>query len=174
MKIAARLTVILALVAALAAVIVAKRMRSAPVAPGPVAPSAVSPDAPVFTPAPDAPQPQPAEAIASTASDLVVPLPRLVDLGAKECIPCKMLAPILEQLTAEYKGRLDVVFIDVWENPAAGQDYNIRLIPTQIFFDAQGKELWRHQGFISKDDILAKWKEFGVDLPQGAPVPAPE
>lgn len=92
------------------------------------------------------------------------PLPRLLDLGAGRCIPCKMMAPILEQLKNEYAGKLEVEFIDVWKNPDAGKPYAIEVIPTQIFFDATGKELFRHIGFYSKDDILAKWKELGVEL----------
>ncbi len=100
-------------------------------------------------------------------------LPRLVDLGADKCVPCKMMAPILEELKEQYKGTFDVVFIDVWKNPDAGAQYGIKLIPTQIFYDASGKELFRHEGFFSKDDILAKWKEFGVALSaSGAVTPA--
>jgi len=91
-------------------------------------------------------------------------LPVLIDLGAGKCIPCKMMAPILEELKEEYAGRMKVEFIDVWENPDAGKEYGIKLIPTQIFYDASGKELFRHEGFYSKADILAKWKECGVDL----------
>jgi thioredoxin 1 len=91
-------------------------------------------------------------------------LPRLVDLGATTCIPCKMMAPILEDLKKTYAGKMDVQFIDVWENPDAGKKYGINGIPTQIFFDAKGKELFRHEGFFGKEDILAKWKELGVDL----------
>ena len=91
-------------------------------------------------------------------------LPRLVDLGADKCIPCKMMAPILEELKSEYKGKLEVIFIDVWKNPQEGPKYKIRVIPTQIFFDAAGKELFRHEGFFSKEDILAKWKKFGFDF----------
>jgi len=91
-------------------------------------------------------------------------LPRLVDVGAKKCIPCKLMAPILEELKVEYEGVLKVEFIDVWENPKAGKEYGVRLIPTQIFYDSSGKELFRHEGFFSKKDILAKWKELGVEL----------
>jgi thioredoxin 1 len=91
-------------------------------------------------------------------------LPRLVDLGADKCIPCKMMAPVLKELTKEYEGRMTVEFIDVWKNPDAGKAHKINLIPTQIFFDAGGKELFRHEGFFSKKDILAKWKELGVAL----------
>ncbi len=53
-------------------------------------------------------------------------------------------------------------FIDVWKNPDAGKEYEIQMIPTQIFFDAEGKERFRHTGFFGKEDILAKWKELGV------------
>jgi thioredoxin 1 len=91
-------------------------------------------------------------------------LPVLVDLGADKCIPCKMMAPILEELKSEYDGRLIVDFIDVWKNPDEAPKYGVKLIPTQIFFDALGKELFRHEGFISKEDILSKWAELGVEL----------
>ena len=91
-------------------------------------------------------------------------LPRLVDLGAGKCIPCKQMKPVLAELTQEYAGQFEVVFIDVWENRAAGEPYGIRLIPTQIFFAADGKELARHEGFMAKKDILAKWRELGVEL----------
>lgn len=91
-------------------------------------------------------------------------LPRLVDLGAGECIPCKMMAPVLEELKKEYAGIFQVEFIDVWKNPDAGKKYDVRLIPTQIFFDASDKELFRHEGFFSKEDILSKWKEFGIEI----------
>ena len=91
-------------------------------------------------------------------------LPRLVDLGADKCIPCKMMAPVLEDLKTNYKDKLAVEFIDVWKNPTQGGKYNIRVIPTQIFYDSSGKELFRHEGFFAKDEIIAKWKEFGVDL----------
>ena len=101
-------------------------------------------------------------------------LPKLVDLGAGKCIPCKLMAPILEELKTEYTGRLEVVFIDVWENQDAGQEYGISLIPTQVFYDPAGKELARHEGFFSKEDILAKWKELGFDLAATPAAPKPE
>ena len=77
-----------------------------------------------------------------------------------------MMAPILEGLKKEYEGRMQVDFIDVWKNPDAGKQYGIKMIPTQIFYDAGGKELFRHEGFFAKDDILAKWKELEVKFPQ--------
>ncbi len=94
-------------------------------------------------------------------------LPTLIDLGAGKCIPCKMMAPILEELKVECKDSFNVNFIDVWENPGEKEKYGINLIPTQIFIDASGKEIFRHEGFFSKEDILGKWKEFGVDAEKG-------
>ena len=91
----------------------------------------------------------------------ILPLPRVLDLGADKCMACKAMEPVLEKLREEYKGKLQVDFIDVWKNPDEAKKYNIRSIPTQIFFDADGKELYRHTGFISEEDILKKWKELG-------------
>ncbi|MDH7504138.1 MAG: thioredoxin family protein [Verrucomicrobiota bacterium] len=100
----------------------------------------------------------------SSGPAVAAKLPKLVDLGADKCIPCKMMAPILEELKEQYAGQLEVEFIDVWKNPAAGRAYGIQMIPTQIFYDAEGKERFRHVGFISKEDILAKFRELGVDF----------
>jgi thioredoxin 1 len=96
----------------------------------------------------------------------IAPLPKLVDLGASKCIPCKKMAPILEELKKEYAGVFDVEFIDVWqkENAKKAEEYKIESIPTQVFLDPKGKELWRHVGFFSKEEILAKWKELGFDF----------
>ena len=98
--------------------------------------------------------------------------PQLVDLGAKACIPCSKMAPILEQLTKEYADSLAVTFIDVKcrDNAATVKSYGIRGIPTQVFIDPDGKELWRHEGFLAKADILAKWAALGYKL---VPAPAP-
>lgn len=101
---------------------------------------------------------------ASTATESSRPLPRLVDLGADRCKPCMMMAPILEELKNEYAGRLQVEFYDVRQDPSIGRQYGVQIIPTQIFYDADGNELWRHEGFLSKEDILAKWAELGVSL----------
>ena len=105
--------------------------------------------------------------VESTPSQEKGNLPHLVDVGASKCIPCKMMAPILEELKKEYKGQMEVQFIDVWENRRAGQQYGIRAIPTQIFYDASGKDLFRHEGFFSKEDILKKCKELGFNLDKG-------
>ena len=91
-------------------------------------------------------------------------IPRLVDLGADKCIPCKKMAPILKAMKEEYAGRMVVEFIDVWKNPNGGKQYKIQVIPTQIFYDPTGKELYRHKGFMSREDILSRWKKLGFDF----------
>ena len=88
--------------------------------------------------------------------------PRLLDLGATTCIPCKKMIPVLEELKTEYEGGLDVEFVDVGRLPGVASQYGVQSIPTQIFFDAAGKELYRHEGFFAKEDILKKWEELGV------------
>jgi len=108
-----------------------------------------------------------ASANTETPAEKTVNLPRLVDLGADKCIPCKMMAPILEELKKDHAGTINVEFIDVWKTPEKTKEYGITIIPTQIFFDASGKELFRHEGFFSKEDILGKWKEFGINLEGG-------
>ena len=93
-------------------------------------------------------------------------LPMLWDFGAKKCIPCKKMAPMLDKLEENYKGYFIVKFTDVWmsENVQLAKQHGIQSIPTQIFFDKNGKELWRHVGFFSKDNILSKWKSLGYDF----------
>src|ERR1035437_10106809 len=98
------------------------------------------------------------------ATEAKAGIPRLIDLGADKCIPCKLMMPVMAELTKEYQGQLEVVFIDVWKDRDAGKPYGIQLIPTQIFYDASGKERFRHEGFMAKKDILAKWKELGIEL----------
>lgn len=100
----------------------------------------------------------------AVTAEATVALPRMIDLGADKCVPCKMMAPILEELKTEYEGRMVIEFIDVWKNPSAGAQYGIKLIPTQIFYAADGTELYRHEGFYGRDDILGKWRELGIDL----------
>lgn len=143
----------IALAVALVGVLIAKNAGKKPAA---TAPAAGEPSAAVETSA------VPAHTSESAAQSK--PLPRLVDLGAGKCIPCKMIAPILEDLKKSYAGKMEVEFIDVWKDPDAGKKYGINVIPTQIFYDAAGQELFRHEGFFGQDDILAKWRELGVSL----------
>ena len=75
----------------------------------------------------------------------------MVDVGADRCIPCKMMAPIIEDVREEYEGRAVVAFVDVWKYPQRAEPFKVRVIPTQIFYDATGREVMRHEGFMDKD-----------------------
>ena len=136
----------------------------------------------VAVPAPPVPQPPvlPADAAIRSAPAAQDPegapekaerLPRLLELGGETCINCMMMAPVLRELRAEYGARLKVEFIDVMEDKQAAQEYGVRLVPTQVFYDSQANELFRHEGFFAKADILAKWKELGIEL--GSPASPP-
>ncbi len=92
------------------------------------------------------------------------PLPRLLELGSEKCMPCRMMKPILAELEKEYAGQLKVEVIDVAKQPSVASKYKIRSIPTQIFFDAKGKEIFRHVGYYPKADILKAFKDKGVKL----------
>ena len=86
----------------------------------------------------------------------------MVDIGAKACIPCKMMIPVIESLSEEYEGRAAIVFIDVWKNPGETDKFGIRVIPTQIFYDKDGKEVMRHEGYFSKEEIIRVLTKLGV------------
>jgi thioredoxin 1 len=86
----------------------------------------------------------------------------MVDLGAKACIPCKLMAPIMEKMEKEYRGKAAIIFIDVWKNREQPARFGISTIPTQIFYDAKGKEVYRHEGFMSEEDIVAQLQKMGV------------
>ncbi len=86
----------------------------------------------------------------------------MIDLGAKKCIPCKMMAPIMEKMEKKYAGKAAIVFIDVWEHREQAGRFGIRAIPTQIFYDASGKEVSRHVGFMSEEDIIKTLSQLGV------------
>jgi len=88
--------------------------------------------------------------------------PTIIDLGARTCVPCKKMAPILESLSGEYRGKANVLFIDVHEDQDAAKKFRVQMIPTQIFFNAQGKEVKRHIGFMDKSDILKELKAVGL------------
>ena len=88
----------------------------------------------------------------------------MVDIGADKCIPCRLMAPILRSLRQEYQGKAAILFIDIWKQPEQAKKFSIRSIPTQIFYDREGKEIYRHEGFFGKDSILAVLKRAGVTV----------
>lgn len=98
---------------------------------------------------------------AETGTAALQQLPRLVDVGADKCIPCIKMAPILDQLREDFRGEMEVNFVDVWKKREEAARYGVQMIPTQIFYAADGKELFRHIGFYSREEILARWQELG-------------
>jgi len=89
-------------------------------------------------------------------------MPTMLDLGADRCRPCKMMVPVLEKVEKKYKGKAAIVFIDVWKDKAPAKRFGIRAIPTQIFFNAEGKEVYRHEGFMGEADIDKVFHRMGV------------
>ena len=87
----------------------------------------------------------------------------MVDLGAKKCIPCKMMAPILEKMEKEYEGKAAIIFIDVWKHRGEAKKFRIQAIPTQIFYDREGNEVYRHVGFMDEAAIVAQLRKMGVE-----------
>lgn len=86
----------------------------------------------------------------------------MIDLGSKKCIPCKMMAPILEKMEKNYKGKAAIIFIDVWKNRDQAGRFGIRTIPTQIFFNKEGKEVYRHVGYMGEKAIIEQLQKMGV------------
>ena len=90
------------------------------------------------------------------------PLPKLLDFGRGICIPCKKMAPILKELSEEYKGRVVIKIIEIYEDRELTEANKIRLIPTQIFFDSKNKEVFRHEGFMDKEAIKKIFQQMWV------------
>lgn len=86
-----------------------------------------------------------------------------IELGADKCIPCKAMQPIMKEIAAEYKGKVQVVFYDVWKDPEPARKYGIQLIPTQVFMDKNGKEIFRHIGLFPKAEIVEFLKKQGIN-----------
>ncbi len=93
----------------------------------------------------------------------VIGLVNLVDLGSDYCLPCKMMTPIMTKLEKDYKGKAAVVYVNIEKFPDQAKRFGIRVIPTQIFYDKKGKEVYRHEGFLSEKEIVAQFKKMGVN-----------
>lgn len=88
--------------------------------------------------------------------------PSMVDFGASGCRPCDMMAPILETLKKKYAGKVNVEFVHVRDEQVLASRYGIQSIPVQVFFDKDGKEVFRHVGFFPQDELEKKLAEMGV------------
>jgi len=177
-----KILIVAVLVVAVAAILAGKR-NSANTAspPSPLTsrttaaqPPAAAPQTPAPAPTTVAANPSPQPAATPPAEPATKPkpvpnakpkaVPQMIELGSKTCTPCQMMQPILEELRTEYKGQMEVPFWDIYEHPDKAKAYDIRVIPTQVFVGADGKEFFRHQGFFPKADILKTFKEHGIVL----------
>ncbi len=100
----------------------------------------------------------------STEGKTAAPLVTFVEIGSINCIPCKAMQPIMKAVEEEYKGQVKIVFHDVWtaKGKADARIYNIRVIPTQVFLDKNGKEYFRHEGYFPKEEVVRVVKMQGV------------
>lgn len=78
-----------------------------------------------------------------------------LEIGAESCIPCRMMQPIMKEIAEEYPGVVEVIFHDLYKDRTIGQKYGIRVMPTQVFLDADGREFFRHEGFYPKTELKA-------------------
>lgn len=98
-------------------------------------------------------------------------LPKMIDFGSKQCKACKAMEAVLESCMKNHAENFLTEFVDVWvaENQMLAKSFKIQSIPTQVFLDPDGKEVFRHVGFISEEDILGKWQELGFDFTKASP-----
>lgn len=120
-----------------------------------------------ITPASPEPAPKPPSASDLTSIPLQQALsnglPTLAEFGRGTCAPCKAMKPILEELAVDYKGKLNVVVVEIDDHMDQTGEHGIMAIPTQIFFDSSGQEITRHIGFYAKEDIIAQLKAMGIE-----------
>jgi thioredoxin 1 len=86
----------------------------------------------------------------------------VVDIGSEKCLPCQLMAKMMTELGAAYQGRAAFVFIDVWKHREVMEEYGIDRMPTQIFYDQEGEEIFRHEGFMAKKAIVEKLEQLGI------------
>ena len=93
------------------------------------------------------------------------PLVTFVELGSVKCVPCRQMQPVMEAVGKKYGDQIAIVFHDVWksEERQYAEKYGIRVIPTQVFLDREGKEFFRHEGFFPRDDLVAVLKAHGAE-----------
>jgi thioredoxin 1 len=107
---------------------------------------------------------EPAKMDKPSAETGQAPLVTFVEIGSVRCIPCKKMQPIMREIEQEYAGKVKVVFYDVWtpEGKPYGEKFGIRVIPTQVFLDKDGKEYFRHEGYFPKEELVKVLQQKGV------------
>jgi thioredoxin 1 len=88
--------------------------------------------------------------------------PTLVDFGANSCQPCRLMRPVLKEIDKEYSTKAQILVLDVYKYQKLASEYKVVFIPTLVFFDSKGKEVFRHVGVLEKEQIISKLKEIGM------------
>ena len=86
----------------------------------------------------------------------------MLELGSVGCIPCEQMKPVMAKLSGTYKGKLDVIFIDVKKDHETARRFGVYMIPVQVFLDKEGKEFHRHVGFYPYDEIAPVLMKAGI------------
>lgn len=86
----------------------------------------------------------------------------MLELGSIGCIPCEQMKPVMEKLRSNYRGKLEVIFVDVRKDKENGRRFGVTMIPTQVFLDKTGKEIHRHIGFYGYEEILPVLRKAGI------------
>ena len=104
-------------------------------------------------------------AVAAETEKIVGIKVTFIELGSVNCIPCKMMRPVIEKVEKNYPGQVKVVFHDVWTDrgKSEGYKFGVRVIPTQIFLDKTGREYFRHEGFFPFEEVDKILKQKGVN-----------
>ncbi len=100
----------------------------------------------------------------NTGAAAVEPFITFVELGSVKCVPCRMMQPVMKNIEARYGSQIKVIFYDVWkeEHQKFANDYSVRVIPTQVFLNKEGKEVFRHEGFFPESEIDALLAKHGL------------
>ena len=114
-------------------------------------------------------QPKPAKDQAAGDATATQPLVTFVELGSVKCIPCRQMQPVMKAIEEKYGSQVKVVFYDVWkpEQREYGTKYGVRVIPTQVFLDREGKEFFRHEGFYPESEIDKLLQKRGLTARSG-------
>lgn len=89
----------------------------------------------------------------TNSTKIATPKVTFIELGSVNCIPCRMMQPVMNAVEEDYGEQVEIVFYDVWKDPAPARQYRIRVIPTQVFLDEKGAEFFRHEGYYPKEEI---------------------
>lgn len=106
------------------------------------------------------------ESQAKSSKKAVKPKVTFIELGSVRCIPCRKMQPVMKSIEKKYGKQVKVIFYDVWteKSKIKAREYNIKLIPTQVFLDKKGKEFFRHEGFYPESEIDKLLQKKGLKI----------